>query len=276
MPAKTTHSPARSAVWSHLHAQALHAPHIVLQGRHTGIQHHSCRLCLHTDTPLMQAYVTLADRLPYAKHMHSKILCGVTKAVMDEDNVPMVMPNGTVYSEAAVRRLSSDTGMFTCPNSGTPQCSTSSCNQGGVGPLAQAHALLIPMQNRRQAVCVSNCGPGPAFTMTTTWYVWHGCTGTDAACTQASSVTLEPFSEPTFCSPLCCPVEPALAVSSGVFPGCCTLALFLTPDCISAMATLVPARLACMWEWHATLYTRTQRPALPKGMQFMACICAAP
>ena len=70
----------------------------------------------------MQAYLTLAERLPYAKHVHSKILCGVTKTLMDEDNVPMVMPNGTVYSEAAVRRLSSDTGTFTCPNTGTDRC----------------------------------------------------------------------------------------------------------------------------------------------------------
>ena len=66
----------------------------------------------------MQAYQKLAEQLPYAKHVHSKLLCHVTKELMDEDNVPMVMPNGTVYSQRAVRRLSSDSGMFTCPKSG--------------------------------------------------------------------------------------------------------------------------------------------------------------
>ena len=67
----------------------------------------------------LQAYQKLAEQLPFAKHVHSKLLCHVTKELMDEDNVPMVMPNGNVYSQKAVRRLSSS-GMFTCPKSGAP------------------------------------------------------------------------------------------------------------------------------------------------------------
>ena len=74
------------------------------------------------DTCMLQAYQTLAEQLPFAKHVHSKLLCHVTKELMDDDNVPMVMPNGTVYSQRAVRRLSSDSGMFTCPKSGDAGC----------------------------------------------------------------------------------------------------------------------------------------------------------
>ena len=67
----------------------------------------------------MQAFQVLAQALPKAKHVHSKLVCYVTGQVMDEHNLPMVMPNGTVHSEAAVPLLTSPDGRtFTCPKSG--------------------------------------------------------------------------------------------------------------------------------------------------------------
>ena len=39
-------------------------------------------------------HCSLADALPFAKHTHSKLVCHVTKQIMDEDNPPMVLPNG--------------------------------------------------------------------------------------------------------------------------------------------------------------------------------------
>lgn len=69
----------------------------------------------------MQAFQRLAEGLPRAKHVHSKLVCHVTGQIMDEHNLPMVMPNGTVYSEAAVRLLTGpDSRTFTCPKSGGP------------------------------------------------------------------------------------------------------------------------------------------------------------
>ena len=44
----------------------------------------------------------LAEGLPYAKHVRSKLLCRVTGKLMDDDNPPMVLPNGQCYSRLAV------------------------------------------------------------------------------------------------------------------------------------------------------------------------------
>jgi hypothetical protein len=38
----------------------------------------------------------LAEGLPYAKHVHSKLLCSVTHALMTDANPPIVLPNGWV------------------------------------------------------------------------------------------------------------------------------------------------------------------------------------
>ena len=44
----------------------------------------------------------LAEGLPYAKHVRSKLLCRVTGKLMDDDNPPMVLPNGQCYSRLAL------------------------------------------------------------------------------------------------------------------------------------------------------------------------------
>ena len=68
---------------------------------------------------IAQAFQKLAQGLPRAKHVHSKLVCPVSGQMMDEHNLPMVMPNGTVYSEAAVKLLTGlDGRTVTCPKTG--------------------------------------------------------------------------------------------------------------------------------------------------------------
>lgn len=73
--------------------------------------------CGHEDPLHLPAFRTLAAGLPHAKHVHSKLVCSFTGQVMGEHNPPMVLPNGLVYSEAAVRQLSVD-GALVCPCTG--------------------------------------------------------------------------------------------------------------------------------------------------------------
>ncbi|KXZ46821.1 hypothetical protein GPECTOR_40g555 [Gonium pectorale] len=53
----------------------------------------------------LPAFQRLAEGLPYAKHMHSKLVCAVTKEIMTDANPPMVLPNGMVYSQRGVEQL---------------------------------------------------------------------------------------------------------------------------------------------------------------------------
>ena len=71
-----------------------------------------------------QAFQDLAEDLPWAKHVHSKLVCAVTREVMNEHNPPMVLPNGAVYSQKAIEQLASAKGVFMCPHTGArcPRC----------------------------------------------------------------------------------------------------------------------------------------------------------
>jgi macrophage erythroblast attacher len=72
------------------------------------------------DDPLhLPAFRQLAADLPQAKHVHSKLICALTREVMDEHNVPMVLPNGYVYSERALQEMAAATGgRIICPKTG--------------------------------------------------------------------------------------------------------------------------------------------------------------
>jgi len=50
-----------------------------------------------------QGFRTLAEGLPYAKHVHSRLICAISKETMNENNPPMVLPCGTVYSQKAIQ-----------------------------------------------------------------------------------------------------------------------------------------------------------------------------
>ena len=73
-----------------------------------------------TRDPLhLPTYRQLAEKLPYAKHVHSKLICALTGVVMSEHNPPMALPNGYVYSQAGLEAMAAaHGGKVTCPNSG--------------------------------------------------------------------------------------------------------------------------------------------------------------
>lgn len=52
----------------------------------------------------------LAEGLPWAKHVSSKLVCSVTLRLMDDSNPPWVLPNGYVYSLRALDVLACDNG----------------------------------------------------------------------------------------------------------------------------------------------------------------------
>lgn len=64
-------------------------------------------------------YRRLAEGLPFAKHVHSKLICGLSGDVMTENNPPLALPNGHVYSSNALKEMSSKSnGKVTCPATG--------------------------------------------------------------------------------------------------------------------------------------------------------------
>lgn len=58
----------------------------------------------------------LCSTLPFAYHPHSRLVCRVTHNVMDENNPPVVLPNGRVYSRQGIDQLAqrSQDGMIKC------------------------------------------------------------------------------------------------------------------------------------------------------------------
>mmetsp|Transcript_21680 Transcript_21680/g.43647 ORF Transcript_21680/g.43647 Transcript_21680/m.43647 type:complete len:121 (-) Transcript_21680:198-560(-) len=58
----------------------------------------------------------IASSLPFAHRMHSALVCGITGKRIDEDNPPLVLPNGQVYSSQAMLDLAAaNTGRIVCP-----------------------------------------------------------------------------------------------------------------------------------------------------------------
>jgi macrophage erythroblast attacher len=70
--------------------------------------------------PLASAlFARLAAGLPHTKHVHSRLVCPITQLVMNEDNPPAALPNGYVYSRAALEALAAASGgRLFCPRTG--------------------------------------------------------------------------------------------------------------------------------------------------------------
>ena len=47
----------------------------------------------------LNALGKLAKQLPLNHHVNSCIVCRITGEIMNENNLPMILPNGMVYSE---------------------------------------------------------------------------------------------------------------------------------------------------------------------------------
>eukprot|EP00736_Rhodelphis_marinus_P002789 Rmarinus@m.18617 len=70
-----------------------------------------------TNCPVCQPKVSeLVAALPYSHHLQSSLVCRLTGLVMDEDNPPLVLPNGSVYCKKAMSEMADRSGgMVTCP-----------------------------------------------------------------------------------------------------------------------------------------------------------------
>lgn len=55
--------------------------------------------------------------LPYAQHTQSVLVCRISGQLMDENNLPMALPNGQVYSFNSLETMisESDDKKITCP-----------------------------------------------------------------------------------------------------------------------------------------------------------------
>lgn len=67
----------------------------------------------------VEPYLSLAHRLPRSRHENSVLVCSISGQIMDENNPPMAMPSGNVYSYAALRALADENdGVVKDPQSG--------------------------------------------------------------------------------------------------------------------------------------------------------------
>nr|AFK44090.1 unknown [Lotus japonicus] len=81
--------------------------------------------CTKEDPLSQEAFRTLALPLPYSKQHHSKLVCYITKELMDTENPPQVLANGYVYSTKALEEMAKkNNGRIICPRSGVE------CNYG--------------------------------------------------------------------------------------------------------------------------------------------------
>ena len=68
--------------------------------------------CTKEDPLSQDGFRKLALPLPYSKQHHSKLVCYITKELMDTENPPMVLPNGYVYSTKVRIILMSSKSIF--------------------------------------------------------------------------------------------------------------------------------------------------------------------
>jgi macrophage erythroblast attacher len=67
-----------------------------------------------------ETFGKLAELLPQAHHLNSCIVCRISGQLMNEDNPPMVLPNGNVYSSNALKEMASrNDGKVECPRTGS-------------------------------------------------------------------------------------------------------------------------------------------------------------
>ncbi|KAF5830228.1 hypothetical protein DUNSADRAFT_14890 [Dunaliella salina] len=81
---------------------------------------HFLQSCSREDPLHLPSFQALSKDLPYSKHVHSKLLCSVTRTMLSDANPPVVLPNGYVYSQQAVDMISEQhNGRMVCPKTGS-------------------------------------------------------------------------------------------------------------------------------------------------------------
>lgn len=75
--------------------------------------------CPKEDPLSLDGFRKLAEPLPFSKQHHSKLVCHITKELMDTENPPLVLPNGYVYSTKALDEMAKKNGgKIICPRTG--------------------------------------------------------------------------------------------------------------------------------------------------------------
>ncbi|XP_059666160.1 protein MAEA homolog [Cornus florida] len=95
--------------------------HIYLQAGLSALKTPFCYKddCTKEDPLSQESFRKLALPLPFSKQHHSKLVCYITKELMDTENPPLVLPNGFVYSTKAVEEIAAkNNGKITCPRTG--------------------------------------------------------------------------------------------------------------------------------------------------------------
>ncbi|KAI9341809.1 CTLH/CRA C-terminal to lish motif domain-containing protein [Zopfochytrium polystomum] len=63
-----------------------------------------------------EVFGQLAEKLPNSHHLNSCLVCRISGVIMNEDNPPMVLPNGYVYSQRALEEMAErNGGIVQCP-----------------------------------------------------------------------------------------------------------------------------------------------------------------
>jgi macrophage erythroblast attacher len=57
----------------------------------------------------------IALSLPFSHCAQSRLICRVTKKPLNENNQPMVLPNGHVISQLALASITDSNGVIECP-----------------------------------------------------------------------------------------------------------------------------------------------------------------
>ncbi|KAL7148020.1 hypothetical protein ABFS83_06G150400 [Erythranthe nasuta] len=95
--------------------------HIYLQAGLCALKTPYCykNACTNEDPLSQEGFRTLAMPLPFSKQHHSKLVCYISKELMDCDNPPLVLPNGYVYSTRALQEMAKqNNGKISCPRTG--------------------------------------------------------------------------------------------------------------------------------------------------------------
>lgn len=87
---------------------SLKTPHCY---RKDGIRNSDCPIC-------SELLNKLAATLPCAHCSQSRLVCYISNEPMNEHNPPMMLPNGFVYGERALKKMAEENGLITCPRTG--------------------------------------------------------------------------------------------------------------------------------------------------------------
>jgi macrophage erythroblast attacher len=75
-------------------------------------KNHNCPAC----APFLSEF---ASTLPFSHHESSYLVCRLSGDIMDENNYPMVLPNGQLYSKNALMKMADENnGIIHCLKTG--------------------------------------------------------------------------------------------------------------------------------------------------------------